>query len=295
MDINCPVCKQKNINNFRIVSSIYSDRFYRLGTCPDCGHIFLLDPPDKDNLERVYKEIYNYQAHLAIEKEKRWRFRRLKQVLGKLVPLDTEILDIGCGYGDNLKVLKACGYLDLSGIEVNCLAVDSCRDDGINVFKGEFNQWLISGGSKAKNKPACVILSHVLEHVGDLDDFFKGINIFLGRQGRLILLMPNTASTTVRLFGRYWGWWQPPVHLHHFSKASVAELLKAKGFKVDRLFTRGADSLFLLSTILSIFRISPSRRIVSALERIIIRINSAIFRYWLFAGNEELIVFASKI
>ncbi len=295
MDINCPVCKQKNIERFRNVSSIYSNKLYALGSCEDCGHIFILNPPDKDELGSIYGTIYNYQAHLAIGDEKQWRFGRLKGVIRKIAPLDARILDIGCGYGRNLNALKAMGYSNLIGIEIDTKASESCRENGFDVFMGEFSEWLNTGIDKTKNRHTCILLSHILEHIRDLDDFFNKVSAFLGSGGQLILMLPNAGSVTARISGRHWGWWQSPVHLHHFTIKSINALLAAKGFKVNLVFTRGADSLFFLSTLFSILRIKPKSRMISAFKRIIIRFNSAIFKYWLFIGDEELIVAASKI
>ena len=73
-DINskiiCPICKEnKYIDNEKIISSIYSNNFYKLAICKRCHHFFITNPPDISNLNEIYKNLYKYEAYLAIGNE----------------------------------------------------------------------------------------------------------------------------------------------------------------------------------------------------------------------------------
>jgi SAM-dependent methyltransferase len=291
---SCPICKGGNIKRKRVVSSIYSDKFYELGSCLDCSHIFILNPPSLFELNKIYTTIYNYASHLAIANEKRWRFRKLKRQIKSVIPLDCRIIDIGCGDGNDLEVFREFGYANLFGIEMDGSSVERCKEKGLDVFEGTFSQWINSGLKLFKKKPVCILLSNIVEHIQGVGDFFDEVNSFLKSQDFLIIMVPNARAFTSMLLGRYWGWYLVPVHPHHFSRASLCNLLVSKGLAIDTAFTRGADSLFFLSSLCSLLNVKSKSQKNSLLQKVIIRITSLIFRSWVFIGDEELIVVAKK-
>jgi 2-polyprenyl-3-methyl-5-hydroxy-6-metoxy-1,4-benzoquinol methylase len=291
---SCPICRGQNIKMSRIVSSVYSDKFYELGSCLDCSHIFVLNPPTACELDKIYATVYNYASHLAIEDEKRWRFRRLKGCIREAIPSDTRIIDIGCGQGNDLEVLRESGYSNLFGIEMDGVSIEKCKEKGLDVFEGTFSQWIHSPLSKFNGGRTCILLSNVIEHITNVGYFFEEINSFLKSGDYLIIMVPNARALSAILLGRYWGIWLVPVHPHHFSKTSLRSLLLSKGFAVQAAFTRGADSLFFLLTLCSMLGIKSRSQTNPAWQQVIIKMTSLIFRCWVFIGDEELIVIAKK-
>jgi SAM-dependent methyltransferase len=66
------------------------------------------------------------------------------------------ILEVGCGYGVNLRALKKAGFVDLLGVDINRHIVASVRSSGFNcVHANDFD--------KAKQYDL-ILMSHIIEH-----------------------------------------------------------------------------------------------------------------------------------
>ncbi|MCB4792456.1 MAG: class I SAM-dependent methyltransferase [Elusimicrobia bacterium] len=291
----CPICKGNNSEFFGEVSSVYSTKPYTLVSCLNCSHIYLSNPPDQAELSRIYDETYNYSAHLEISSEKKWRIRKTLAVFEKIVPKNARIIDVGCMYGFFLEELRSLGYNDLLGIEIGSNAVKECRRKGFDVFEGTFEKWIAEGGTGENNKTVCFVLSHVIEHIADVKDYLIRLNKYLKEGDYLILLVPNSRAGTAAIFKKHWGWWQVPVHIHHFSEQSLRRLFEDRGFSILKTVKRGADSLFWLLILSSIFGLKSKKDVISLYQKLAIKISSLVLKYWYFLGDEELITVSKKI
>ncbi len=295
MNMTCLICKENRyLRSIGEATSLYSTRPYKLTFCENCHHIFISDPPSESELNALYRERYNYESHLAIKNEKKWRSSRTVSILKKLIPVNTKIIEVGCMYCFSLEVLRNLGYSDLVGIEIDALAVRKCRGKNFTVFEGTFDQWLHSESGSLTNGNVCILMSHVIEHIQDIDRFLTDVKQVLRSGSYLFLLVPNSGARTMKLFKKYWGWWQVPVHLHHFSRNSLHHVLSSNGFEIELSSLRGADSLFWLSTLASFLGMKSESQKLSSFQRIIIKSFSSIAKYWFYSGDEELIVVAKK-
>jgi SAM-dependent methyltransferase len=268
----CPICKSDEcIIIQEPVLSIYSEISYELVRCSNCSHLFTLGYENIDELNEIYKSSYNYGAHLAVENEKKWRSEKIIRKIQKIISKDMTIIDIGCMYGFSLEVFRKYGYSNLIGIEIDPLAVKKCREKGFNVFQGIFSEWLKSNQTKLIKVPSCVYLSHVLEHIYHIDSFFQELEEFLSHDSYLVIMVPHSNAWTTKLFKKYWGWWQVPVHIHHFTKFSLLYLLSAYDYKTEEILTSGGDSLFWLSSLASLLGIKSKSQNISLLQKLIIQ------------------------
>jgi len=291
----CPICKQsESIIIQESVFSIYSEISYKLVRCRNCSHLFTSGYKNINVLNEIYKSSYNYRAHLTIENEKKWRSKKYLKKIQNFIPKDMTIIDIGCMYGFSLEVFRRFGYSNLIGIEIEALAVKKCREKGFNVFQGIFSEWVKSSQMNLKIVPTCLYLSHVVEHIYNINHFFKELKGILSPDSYLVIMVPHSKARTIRLFKKYWGWWQVPIHVHHFTKGSLLYLLSAYGYNIEKTFRRGGDSLFWLSSLASLLGIKSKSQNISFLQKLCIKGVSFILRYWFFIGDEELIVVAKK-
>ena len=132
------------------------------------------------------------------------------------------------------------------------------------------------------------------EHIEDLKGFLDEVKKILKQGDIFVVFVPNAGARTTRLFKKYWGWWQVPVHLHHFTPESLAKLLSENGFTTELTLKRGADSLFWLSSLAAFLGIKSEANKLSPFQRTVIKINSFISKYWYFAGDEELVMVVRK-
>lgn len=294
--LTCPICKESQFVELRKnATSVYTATSHRLASCRSCDHLFLPGSLCISELNRLYDTVYSYESHLVIEKEKKWRAKRTILRLKQVIPLGIKIIDVGCMYRFFLDALRELKYSNLMGIETDVLAAGRCREKGFNVFTGTFSQWRLSNLDKLNNDRCCILLSHTLEHIPNIDEFFSDLSDFLKSGCYLVIMAPNSKARTTKLFKAYWGWWQIPLHISHFSKKSISNLLLSNGFRIESIFKTGADSLFWLSTLASLLGIKSKSRAVSSFQKIAIKVCSVIMRYWFFLGDEELVVVGRKI
>ena len=264
---------------------------YRIAECSRCGSGQTLPRPDERELEAFYAKDYGYDAHLLIEDEKRWRARRILDAVG--MTRGMRVLDIGCMYGYLLEEAAARGARAAVGIELSAGPARVAKERGLEVFCGTVEAFSASNDRRFD----IVVAQHVLEHVSSPGTFLDAVRQLLAPAGLLCICVPNFDARARRVFRESWGWYQVPVHLHHFGEQGLSELLSEHGFEPTHVTKRGGDSLFVLLTLLqSLGRMpaSESARAPGAVGRAAVRAASALLRPYYFVGDDELLVVARR-
>jgi SAM-dependent methyltransferase len=241
-------------------------------------------------LQNIYSATYLYPVHKLIIGEKKYRAqgtaRFVRQILSGRKRL--RILEAGCMYGYLLEVLK--DEHEVSGIEIGEEPVKHCIEKGLNVKDISVESFL----EQENGQYDVIILSHVLEHLTDPAAVLSGLSGLLSPGGMLVICVPNHRSFTRKVFGRYWGWWQVPVHLNHFNQESLNAIAGKSGLSVIQSRVRGGDSLMLLINFMNLFGSGKKSQSIGCIKTTIIRINTALFRYWYRISNEEIAVAMKK-
>lgn len=155
---------------------------------------------------------------------------RQSYVLDKLVK-DVKIRDfieIGCGEGDNLKVLHKIGFKGL-GIDLSEDALKLARAknlENIDIIKGNFLNLQL------KKKIGLIIFLFVLEHIKDDAKALRKINSLIMGGGYLILSAPahsNLYSIQDKLAGHY----------RRYDMQEIRSKLNVAGFEVDKIISIG--------------------------------------------------------
>ncbi|MGZ4904794.1 MAG: methionine biosynthesis protein MetW [Halobacteriota archaeon] len=63
-------------------------------------------------------------------------------VIARLIPVGSRVLDLGCGNGDLLLKLKSGGIKDVRGVEINDHCIAACVRKGLTVFHGDVDEGL---------------------------------------------------------------------------------------------------------------------------------------------------------
>jgi SAM-dependent methyltransferase len=208
--------------------------------CRHCGLIYLNPRPARDELDRIYPPSYHaFQFSeenfgLAHRVRSRLEARRL---LGYCYGLraGARVLDIGCGDGFHLRLLRQFGKptWQLEGVDPSDRAVMAARDSGLHVHLGTVETVDLEPDSYD-----LVLLVATVEHVGDPLALLTAAARLLKPGGRAVVVTDNTDTLDFRLFGgRHWGGYHFPRHWNLFDKPSLRRLAEQAGLDVIELAT----------------------------------------------------------
>ncbi|WP_106640521.1 class I SAM-dependent methyltransferase [Allosphingosinicella vermicomposti] len=174
-------------------------------------------------MERI---IYDRMAELD---ERHWWYRARRKVLASLIarkialPRDAHILEIGCGTGHNVLMLRQFGAVDAVEIDDDARAVASKR---LNIAVG--NAPLPELPGVAEGAYDLIALLDVLEHVDADRDALISIARRLKPGGKLLLTVP----------AHPWMWSAHDVANHHkrrYTKKTLSDVVQAAGLRIETM------------------------------------------------------------
>jgi hypothetical protein len=148
------------------------------------------------------------------------------------------ILDLGCGDGALVRVLRKRGYT-ATGADVH----DGARFSSFREHYLQLRDFNPESLNEALNaiRPHAVIMRHVLEHVltpSAVVEAFKSAGV-----QRVLIVVPNVESKMQRLFGVNWFYWDPPRHLSFFSPQTLRDTFDRGGYNQIVSQTYGLDEV----------------------------------------------------
>lgn len=143
------------------------------------------------------------------------------------------LLDVGCGAGGYLAVMRALGW-DVTGVEPDATSRAVAQGEGLRVVPS-----LAEAGFEPGSFDV-IALNHVIEHLVDPVAELRSLRTLLAPDGLLGLATPNWASLGRRLFGRSWYALEAPRHLVLFDPRTLRATVEAAGFRVVSRSTRSA-------------------------------------------------------
>lgn len=148
---------------------------------------------------------------------------------------DGSVLEVGCSYGGYLFGLKELGW-KVKGIELNEKAVNYTRKAlKLDVEKNRIEDF------QSDMLFDIIYLYMVLEHIESPKAILKKLYALLKPNGKLVLSVPDISGIEVRLYKKYAYTLQVPLHLYHFSPATIRNYLKESNFKKIEIFHQNFD------------------------------------------------------
>ena len=159
----------------------------------------------------------------------------------QIAPGDSLILDLGCGRGEWLELLRDNGYR-ARGIDLNRVVIEQCQSRGLDVLEGDVIAYL---QSMPDDSVAVITGFHIIEHlpfeilVKLLNEAFR----VLRQRGLVIFETPNPANVLVGSCNFYFD----PTHRNPlpslmtqflvqycgFAEVEILNLNPSDGFKAD--------------------------------------------------------------
>lgn len=214
---------------------------YQLLSCPACGAVSANIRADTKHIDDVYNNKIYYQK---FEKEilKHYNYRKATQGQERfeyvvkrlgLKPKTARVLDVGCGAGYFLSVLREHGVKG-RGLEVNPMQVRYCRKRGLDV-----------DGSDLKDEPDnhydAITLFDVLEHLSDPIETMRLVCRKLKPGGYAIAYTPNIHSLSHDLMGSKQNILLPFEHFCFYNDKSFRYLARKTNSRVYSIEVRGLD------------------------------------------------------
>lgn len=206
--------------------------------CRSCRLIFPKGIPVEAALPVIYPR--NYYAFSETENPNRivkairgWMARRKGRTYTTLVPTPAaEVVDIGCGDGRLLDILKAScpqGW-NYHGVDWSEQAIERIRRKGYDGLSGDVSQLHLADW---EGKFDLVIMHQLIEHVRNPRDVLSNIRRILKPGGVLSVETPDIDAWDFRLLSRrYWAGYHIPRHFYIFAKNNFSELARQVGFEV---------------------------------------------------------------
>ncbi|WCO01666.1 class I SAM-dependent methyltransferase [Psychroserpens ponticola] len=216
---------------------IYNKEFEMLETFPQ---------PSEEQLPKYYQS-EDYISHTDAKRnwfEKVYHFiktialKRKLKLINSFNSKEKQLLDIGCGTGDFLKVAKDNNW-SVFGIEPNPNARKIANQKTNNsVF--DIEQLL----KFEKYSFDVITLWHVLEHLPKLENHIAVFESLLKPNGRLVIAVPNYKSYDAKYYNKYWAAFDVPRHLWHFSQKAISKLVYQKGMELIKTSPMTFDAYY---------------------------------------------------
>ena len=196
---------------------------YRLVACAACDLVYADTPASQADYDRYYQQLAKYGGPTGTGAGlDAADLRRLEQLADRLTDelpgKDAAILDIGCGAGGLLQVLGARGYTRAEGLDPDPAAVALARSHGVSINAGLASE---SPTLYAGRQFDLIVLSHVAEHLRDLD-WLPRLATLLAPGGRLYIEVPDPRGYRCDLRPPYY--YFDSEHINHFGPLALGKL-----------------------------------------------------------------------
>ena len=209
---------------------------YDLLECTGCGFLRIDPLPESITINNLYSDIAESEKKLEFEVFSSKLLTGLKKTF-IIKPLLNELwkslnqsdmprlLDVGCSTGWITSISRDIGF-DVLGIEANKNRASYGREKyKIDIIEGyiediDFNE-----------KFDAVTMFHLFEHLKDPAGILNKISTVLTSNGKVLIVVPNSESLGVKIFGRNYNW-NIPDHISFFSPQTLTSILQSAGFDV---------------------------------------------------------------
>jgi SAM-dependent methyltransferase len=194
-----------------------------------------------------YRDDYAPYQTTRIDEKNRERpmrstlFRLLKQKFGvrdveRIIPPMPigRMLEIGCASGRFLHSLAQQGW-DVEGIEPGAEAARAAQSHGYHIHVGQ-----IETAPEPARRYNLVVAWMVLEHLHEPIAALKKFHRWTEDGAWFAFSVPDASSWEFAIFRDRWYALQVPIHCYHYTPTTLKQVLKAGGWKLEKIFWQGS-------------------------------------------------------
>ena len=243
-DVECCVCDSADADKIGAGADFEyrtSDDSFDVMQCNSCGLVYLNPRPAISEFKTIYPS--NYHAFDFSEKDFGLIYKIRSRLEAKRVlswcenlPAAARILDVGCGDGFHLELLRKYGSKTwrLEGVDIDKRAVEMANKRSLKVHHGTIDKLNLP-----ENFYDFAIMVQTIEHVEKPDAVLSAVKKVLKPDGKLVVVTDNTDSIDFRLFKEsHWGGYHFPRHWNLFNQKSLGKLAEKVGFKTEKITTQ---------------------------------------------------------
>lgn len=196
----------------------------RLVRCNECEMIYENPRYDAKTI------VQGYMSSLEADHDSQYPMRvksfylTLKKHSDRIPSPGAKILDIGTAGGAFLEAATQYGYRAY-GMEPSADLVHRGKARGLNIEQGT-----IESHNFEPNSFDMVCLWDVIEHLPDPKAALNEVRKLLKPEGILLINYPDIGTWQAKIAGKRF-WWILSVHLHHFTRKSIADICRRTGFE----------------------------------------------------------------
>lgn len=204
--------------------------------CDQCGLVRRDPLPSLEDLRQYYKTVYRVEIGKGRVPSKRrlWRISRvgLERALDLLprLPEAARTLDLGCGAGELVYLLRTVGY-DAQGFDPDSRYIDWAY----RIIGDAVEENTLENFAPSRNFGA-IFMYHVLEHMPDPRYVLNRCSEWLKVGGLLVIEVPNIEARNQAPGHQY-----IKPHLHYFNKTTLTVLASQHGFTLEYGNTHNND------------------------------------------------------
>jgi ubiquinone/menaquinone biosynthesis C-methylase UbiE len=202
--------------------------------CTSCGLVFSSPHVALESIEYFYNHIYgrlNYKTSTPKHLFSQVQGDNIFNFISEFSKDIKSIVDIGAGSGDVVKVFSAkLENAQVIGIDYN--------EELVNRFKATRNSKMVVGGVEelehGEQKFDLIILSHVLEHIVDLQGFFKKIKTLLNQNSLIYIEVPGIFGyfRDSHYYEHSFEIFHTIAHVYNFTLMTLQRVLEENGFEI---------------------------------------------------------------
>lgn len=251
---NCKICgNRENLIFYEVKEMMFGLREkFSYFQCPKCDCLQITEIPQ--NLDKYYPDnYYSFNSNFVNLNTKSFKNRLIsrrnkyailkKGIFNKLLfkkypteifePLalakinrKTSILDVGCGGGKLLFILKNIGFKNLTGIDP--FNQKDIHKNGVKILK----EYIMDINGKWE----FIMFNHSFEHMENPLETLKKVYELLDEEGQCMIRIPISSSFAWEHYRENWVQLDAPRHFFLHSLKSINLLAEEANLKVEKIF-----------------------------------------------------------